>query len=208
MSDRGSLWGLQRVDNAHDFSINLQLQRSLLCWDLGERQVGRKKKGGQLKQRAKGVRAWEKKGAGERWGEVKSFSPSPTVAPVPVLNSLVFQWLVLLPWFWEQQPVYRKQAGCASHSLTGLGRTWKLSLSAAERAPACIWCVSAASCFFPPLPPSLGVSPSPPQPQPHGCLWGFIVPRKAAGSLEAAGAMLWLNPWHLTRTQCYPPLHP
>lgn len=188
MSARGSLWGLQRVDNAHDFTISLQLQRSPLCRDLGERQVGREKTGGQLKRRAKGVSAWEKEGTGQRWGEVKPFRPSPTVAPVPVLDSLVFQWLVLLPWLWEQQPVYRKQAGCASHSLTGLGRLWKLALSAAEKAPACLGCVSAASHFFPPLPPSLGVSPSPPQPQPHGRFWGFIVPRKAAGSLEAAGA--------------------
>lgn len=84
--------------------------------------MGREKKGGQLKQRAKGVRAWEKEGTGEGWGEVKPFSPSRTVAPVPILDLLVFQWLVLLPWLWEQQPVYRKQAGCASRSLARLGQ--------------------------------------------------------------------------------------
>lgn len=159
----------------------------------------REQKGGQLKWRAKGVRAWEKEGTGKRWGEVKSFSPSPTVAPVPILDSLMFQWLVLLPQLWEHQLVYRKQVGCASRSLIGLGWRRKLAFSAAEKAPACLGYVSTATHFFPPIPPSLGAGHSPPQPQPHGCLRGFMVPRRAAGSLEASGAMLWLNPWGLTR---------
>lgn len=86
--------------------------------------------------RAKGVTAWEKQDAGGGWREVKPFNPSPAVAPVPILDSLVFQWLVLLPWLWEKEPVYRKQAGCASHSLAGLGWRQKLTLFAAEKAPA------------------------------------------------------------------------
>lgn len=124
-------------------------------------------------------------------GDVKPFSPSPTVAPVLILDSLVFQWLVLLPWLWEQQPVYRKQAGCASHSLAGPGRRRKLALSAAEKAPACLGCVSIANPFFPPLPPSPDAGSSPPQPWPHGCL----------------EAKLWFpeglqDPWKLPGTRC------
>lgn len=72
-----------------------------------------------------------------RMGEVRLFSPSPTVAPVPILDLLVFQWLVLLLWLWEEQPVYRKQVGCVSHSLTGPGWRQKLALSDAEKAPDC-----------------------------------------------------------------------
>lgn len=92
----------------------------------------KEKKGEQLTWRT----AWDKKDAGEGWREVKPFNPSPAVPPVPALDSLVFQWLVLLPWLWEKEPVYRKQAGCASHSLAGLGWRQKLALLAAEKAPA------------------------------------------------------------------------
>lgn len=97
--------------------------------------VGREKKE-QLTWRAKDVTAWEKKDAGGRQREVKLFNPSAAVAPVPILDSLVFQWLVLLPRLWEKEPVYRKQAVCASHSLAGLGWRQKLTLFAAEKAPA------------------------------------------------------------------------
>lgn len=130
-------------------------------------------KGGQVKQRTKVVRAWQIEGTGEGWGEMKLFSPSLIAAPVPVLASLVFQWLVLPPQFWEKQHVYRKQTICASHSLTGLEWRQKLALSAAEKAPDCFGCVSTVTHFFPPLPPSLVASPSPPHPQLCGCLRGI-----------------------------------
>ena len=155
-------------------------------------------------------KGYESIGGGGHWrrmGRSEDFQWS-TVAPVPILDLLVFQWLVLLPRVWEQQPVYRKQAGCASRSLTRLGRRRKLALSAAEKVWAFLGCVSAATHFFPPLCPSLGTRPSPPQPQPHGHLGDIMVPRRAAGSLEAVEAILWLNPWGQTPTQCYPPLHP
>lgn len=66
-----------------DFTIKFQLQRSLLCSELGRMSVGREKKGEQLTWRT----AWDKKEAGEGWREVKPFNPSPAVPPVPVLDS-------------------------------------------------------------------------------------------------------------------------
>lgn len=74
-------------------------------------------------------------GCWRRMERSETFQPLTSSATCPSLG-LVFQWLVLLPWLWEKEPVYRKQAGCASHSLAGLGWRQKLALLAAEKAPA------------------------------------------------------------------------
>lgn len=144
--------------------------------------------------RAKGVTAREKKDAGEGWREVEPFNPSPAVAPVPILDSLVFQWLVLLPWLWEKEPVYRKQARCASHSLAGLGWRQRLAPFAAEKAPASrgVWMLQLTSSQHYLLPSAL----TPPHPSlSHTGVCGVCGSKRAEGSLEAAGPMLWLNPW-------------
>lgn len=112
------------------------LERSLIArpekWIGGKREERRR-----AKVEGKGHENVEEAEHCRRMGEMRLFSPSPTVAPVPILGSLAFQWLVLLLWLQEEQPVYRKQVGCVSHSLAGPGWRQKLALSAAEKAPDC-----------------------------------------------------------------------
>lgn len=83
----------------------------------------------------KGGDSMGKEGCWRRMERSEAFQPLTSSGTCPNLG-LVFQWLVLLPWLWEKEPVYRKQAGCASHSLAGLGWRQKLTLFAAEKAPA------------------------------------------------------------------------
>lgn len=168
------------------------------------------------KMEGEGMRAWEKKGTGEGWGEVKPYSPWPTVAPVPILDLLLFQWLVLLPQLWEQQPVYRKQAGCAYCISLGWGGR-ESCLFLVLRKPQLTWRVWALrlTSSHPYLLPS---SPA----LPHSSLscmdfwWGWVGwgsgggfgSHKSCGIPGNCATMLWLNPWGLIPAWCPPPFHP